>query len=130
MANPAMAPCGLDCSRCRSFIAAHNPEAARQLAEEWRSGGQAKAEPGWFRCQGCRGERSVRWCEDCQIADCTASRGLHNCSQCEALPCGALTAWAAGDDQHAHALERLKAMRREREHPDRHTGPTDTDGEV
>ena len=71
MQNQSMiAPCGLDCSHCPIFIAAQDPEAAERLAQDWHSSGHPNAEPGWFRCQGCRGDRSVCWSEDCGVYKC------------------------------------------------------------
>ena len=81
---------------------------------DWRATWQPKAEAGWFRCQGCRGDRSVCWSEDCGLyACCVETKKLEFCSQCDDFPCGELTKWAADYAHHVPALERLKAMRAE-----------------
>ena len=108
---PTIAPCGLDCSACAIYIAAHDPEAAERLAKQWRQGISEKAKAEWFRCQGCRGDKSVRWCDDCKIAECAEERGLEFCSQCDDFPCVLLLVWAEEPEPHRIAFERLKQMR-------------------
>ena len=111
-----LAPCGIDCGVCPILRAAQDPKEAERLAEGWRAAGQPKAEPGWFRCQGCRGERSLCWTENCQIyACCVEEKGLDFCSQCDDFACEKLLAWVGADPHHAAALARLKEMRAEAE---------------
>ncbi len=106
------APCGIDCDDCEIHVAACDREAAEKLASVWRANGIAAAEPGWFRCRGCRGDRSVCWTDDCAIYRCCVEeRRLDNCSVCADFACTTLEAWAAQSPHHAAALKRLKALR-------------------
>ena len=107
-----IAPCGIDCSKCSIFIAANDPEAAKRLAEEWRAGIQKDAKPEWFKCQGCRGDRSLRWSPDCELEECcTVEKGLKLCSECDEFPCPLLREWAAQYDHHREGLDYLKTLR-------------------
>jgi len=105
--QPLSAPCGLDCAACDIFQAAQNPDVATQLAESWRSW-EPNAQPEWFRCQGCHGERSLRWCEDCHIAGCCEEKGIVDCSGCTNFPCQQYLDWVGPYPHHQAAFERLK----------------------
>lgn len=106
-----LACCGIDCSECAIYKAANDPEGAVRLAESWRAGGHPEAKPEWFRCQGCHGDRSLRWTENCQIASCCDEKGLQNCGECDEFPCSPYEKWAESPEHHRLAYERLKAMR-------------------
>jgi hypothetical protein len=107
-----VAPCGIDCSKCTIFIAAHDPVAAEKLAEEWRSTWQPDAQADWFQCKGCRGDRSVCWSGDCRIYKCCAEeKKQDSCSQCTEFPCKMLENWAGEYENHRQAFENLKKMR-------------------
>lgn len=105
-----LAPCGIDCAACDIYQAAQDPAAAERLAERWRANGHANAEAGWFRCQGCRGDRTLCWCDDCHIFTCAEEKGVANCSQCADFPCQPLQEWGAQYAHHVQALEKLKSM--------------------
>jgi len=107
-----LAPCGIDCSGCPIRVAAGDAKAAEGLAREWRNSFAPDAEPSWFRCQGCWGDRSVRWSDDCRIfACCVEQRGLSSCHECPDFPCGELLEWAEAYDNHGEAMGRLRRMR-------------------
>ncbi|HUU53878.1 MAG TPA: DUF3795 domain-containing protein [Armatimonadota bacterium] len=113
MKNEAMmAPCGLGCSECAIHLAANDPAEADRLAEAWRDQGHQRADASWFRCQGCRGDRSVRWCEDCRIAECCVDeRSLNLCSECDEFPCAQLQEWAGTAQHHMEGFARLKRLK-------------------
>ena len=107
-----IAPCGMDCAQCPIFIAARDPVAAERLAQAWHSSGHPDAKPSWFRCQGCRGDRSVRWSEPCGISQCCVDdKDLDFCYECNEFPCERLEEWAAAHEHHRPALDRLKEMK-------------------
>jgi hypothetical protein len=111
--NLELAACGLSCVDCDIRLAPTHPEIAEMLVAHFQKLGHTEACAAWFRCQGCRGERSVHWSADCKILLCCVDeRGLENCSQCPDFPCAILEAFA--DDGYAHhrqAVERLHAIR-------------------
>ncbi len=111
--NPIIAPCGIDCSACEIYKAAHDPKLAEEVAKQWRESWQPKADASWFVCKGCRGDRSLCWSGDCKIhACCVEQHGLDSCSACDDFPCEELQKWASEYPHHGAAFERLNEMRR------------------
>jgi hypothetical protein len=108
-----LAPCGIDCTACDIFKAAQDREFAVRLAETWRSG-NPNVQPEWFRCQGCRGDRSLRWSEDCHIAGCCEEKAIADCSCCTDFPCQPYLDWIDPYPHHQAAYERLKEMAAQR----------------
>ena len=106
--HPLPAPCGLDCAACDIFQAARDPAAAERLAAAWRSW-NPEAKPEWFRCQGCKGDPAVRWCEDCRLAACCSEKQLQDCSLCADFPCPTYHDWIGPYAHHQAAFERLQA---------------------
>jgi len=105
-----LAPCGIMCNDCAIYKAAQDPAEAARLAEAWRANGVTKAQPEWFRCQGCRGDRALRWSEDCRIAPCCEEKGLQHCGQCGDFPCTPYLKWAEAPEHHKQAFERLRKL--------------------
>jgi hypothetical protein len=107
------APCGIDCEACNIFKAAKDPEFAVQVAQTWREW-NPNAKPEWFRCQGCRADSSLRWCEDCVIGKCCETKGYTDYSFCSDFPCQPYLDWIGGYPHHQAAFERLTQAARER----------------
>ncbi len=69
--EPMIAVCGLDCANeCGIFHAPHDPELAQRLTEHFRSQEHTDAQPDWFHCDGCRGDRLKHWSANCWILKC------------------------------------------------------------
>ena len=106
-----LAPCGIDCEICEIHLASANPELAERLANGFRKRVDPKAEPSWFHCRGCPGDRTDHWNRNCIILRCCVdNRNLVHCNQCPEFVCEELQRWARARQQHADALERLKQM--------------------
>ncbi len=106
-----LAPCGIDCSGCEIHRAARDPELAEQVAARWRETWLPDAQADWLKCQGCRADRSLCWCDDCGIYKCCVQdKGLTYCSECAGFPCEQLSKWREAPAHHQAALERLKEM--------------------
>lgn len=103
--------CGIDCATCSIYLAAQDTEAARRLAEAWQAAGTPDAQPDWFKCQGCRGERSACWSDNCELRSCCTDRGLTHCGQCGDFPCATYLAWIGPYPHHRAAYEKLLAER-------------------
>ena len=103
------APCGIDCEQCDIYKAARHPAEAEKLAETWRATWQPKAQADWFKCQGCRGDRSLCWSEDCKIFECVSAKGVPFCYQCADFPCELLSNWSRGTANHQAAFDWLEA---------------------
>jgi hypothetical protein len=108
--EPMIAVCGLDCANeCGIFHAPHDPELALRLTEHFRSQGYTDAQPDWFHCDGCRGDRTKHWSANCWILKCCVDdKGLEFCNQCEDFPCQRLEEWAGKNGRYTVALNRLK----------------------
>ena len=82
-----IAYCGLDCAKCRTFIATqNNDDVAREqtvalYAEKFGLVLQKKE----INCNGClsEGGRKIGYCQVCEIRRCCRERGLENCAFCE-----------------------------------------------
>lgn len=117
-----MAVCGLDCAGCDIRRLPTDAEAARRVLEWFHGRGWLKDNEGLpealerrMYCQGCLGDRSVHWSADCAILLCCVDgKGLTSCSACDEFVCQRLQDWSQQNAGYAEALERLKAMRRER----------------
>ena len=105
--------CGLDCDACPIFKAANDSRFAETLAAQWREAGQPEAVADWFKCQGCHGDDSLVWTEDCAIRKCCIQdHKFENCSMCKDFPCKLLLDFESdGLATHRAAVEHLKTMR-------------------
>lgn len=104
--------CGMVCTECGIYKAAHDPKVAEEEAGRWRSWGHADAKPEWFQCQGCHGPDEVVWSGDCAIRACAKARKLGNCSECDDFPCEKVTAFETdGHEHHRAAIARLRSLR-------------------
>jgi predicted nucleic acid binding AN1-type Zn finger protein len=108
-----IAPCGLDCAKCDSYIAtqANDQAALEKLAEKWRvefSAPNLTVEN--ILCDGCTGGgRVIGYCAECKIRLCAIQRGLETCAACPEYACENLTAFWQGAPQ---AKENLEALRK------------------
>ena len=107
-----IAVCGLDCGTCGIHLATDDPELAKRLAKNFRENGIIPdAEPGMFRCDGCKGDRSNHWNEPCWMLKCCVDdKGLEFCSQCRDFPCRELEDWSVQNEKYQKAFDRLKNM--------------------
>jgi len=92
-----IAPCGLDCAKCESYILtrANDLDGLTALAEKWVKEYNA---PGLtaenVQCDGCMSEgRKIGHCAECQIRLCAVEKGLPNCATCSDYACEKLQAF-------------------------------------
>jgi hypothetical protein len=107
-----IAACGLDCSKCDSYVATQSNDqiALAVLAEKWtkeyNASGLTAAN---VQCDGCMTEgRKIGHCSECQIRLCAIEHGLANCAVCPDYACEKLTAFL---QQVPPARENLEALR-------------------
>jgi len=88
--------CGIDCSRCRIYLAytAGDVEWQRQIIRDL-FGEDSDIKPEQITCGGCGGDPSIHWSPDCRIRLCAHGRGLTACSQCPEFPCSKLEGFYA-----------------------------------
>lgn len=106
-----IAPCGIECDKCSVYLASDNPEMAERLADSFKKNVDPNAEPSWFHCQGCPGDRKDHWNPNCWILVCCVdNKKLQHCNQCPEFACEGLVEWAGLREQHKNGLEYLKRM--------------------
>lgn len=96
--NPAlMGPCGLYCGVCAIYIADrdNNTKFKERLVNLYKGGVPGKGTlPGSedlaiedIKCNGCMSDKLFRYCEICEIRDCTREKGYTGCHECSEWPC-------------------------------------------
>ncbi|MBN1312890.1 MAG: DUF3795 domain-containing protein [Anaerolineae bacterium] len=100
-----LAACGLYCGACYHYRASF-PEGQHLLEEARRQGRKLEG----FTCRGCRSDVLYihPGCAQCQIRDCTDSRGILHCGLCTEFPCEQLIAFQ--NDGHVHHLDILMQL--------------------
>jgi len=104
--------CGINCGNCDIRLATENKEIAEHLAKGFSEKRIIpNATPDMFRCDSCRGDRSMHWSPNCFILECCVDdRGLQNCSRCPDFPCLKLEEWSTQNERYEKALNRLKSL--------------------
>ncbi len=96
--------CGLDCLDCPAYKAARsgNPADVEKVIEMWGSPDfPLNAED--IYCDGCKQDngRLFKFCSQCAIRKCAASKQLHTCAECPQYPCAQL-------EQHLKMIPEVK----------------------
>jgi hypothetical protein len=113
-----LAACGLDCGPCPIRRIPFDAEAAAKMVAWFRqmgwleeAEGVAEAVERGMYCNGCQGDRSVHWSDNCEILLCCVDeKHQQHCGQCsELMSCDKLEAFASGGDaHHREAVDRLR----------------------
>jgi len=96
--NPAFAsPCGLYCGVCAIHIAHrdNNEKFKERLVNLYKGGVPGKGTlpnsealtTADIRCGGCLSDDRFMHCQQCEIRDCTQSKGYSGCHECADFPC-------------------------------------------
>lgn len=99
------AACGLYCGAC-DVLRANTTGSIEALAGKWG------VDPDDLICQGCQTDTIGVFCRDCGFRECTRSKGIAHCSECDEFPCDALVRFR--DDEvphHSGVLRNLEEMR-------------------
>ena len=113
-----LAACGIDCGNCPIRLIPIDEEAAQGAINWFKQMGWLKEDEGVaeaiekkFYCNGCQGDRSVHWSDNCQIMLCCVDeKHKEHCGQCsELLSCEKLEAFASdGHEHHKNAVLSLR----------------------
>jgi uncharacterized protein DUF3795 len=113
-----LAACGLDCGPCPIRQIPRDAQAAEGAIAWFKEMGWLQAAEGVAEaierkmyCNGCQGDRSVHWSDNCRVMLCCVDEKHHqHCGQCEALMrCDKLEAFAGdGQAHHKDAVDRLR----------------------
>ena len=106
--------CGLDCSKCKIYLAPNNSKIAQRLVrifdKMWED-----VSPEDFHCSTCRGEISECWTSECWIRDCCVKdKKLDYCYQCQDFPCNGLNERANTSKRYSKALKMLKKIKKQK----------------
>ena len=104
--------CGIDCSKCDSYIAtlsgkyAELERVAQKLARVYR----AEVKPEYVICDGCRtGERHSYFCRNsCKMRRCCIENGYYSCIECADFACEELAFELANTPEAKENLNKLK----------------------
>jgi hypothetical protein len=116
--NEMLAACGLDCGPCPIRRIPFDADAASQMVGWFKQMGWLKEAEGVAEvierkmyCNGCQGDRSVHWSDNCAIMLCCVDeKHKQHCGQCsELMSCDKLEAFASGE--HAHHKEAVDRLR-------------------
>ncbi len=80
--------CGLLCSACGFYIGTQEDPARLE-----RMAPLLGMEPERLRCDGCRSDRRLFYCNRCHMFACAAERGYSFCGECPESPCPQLEAF-------------------------------------
>ncbi|MBU3949058.1 MAG: DUF3795 domain-containing protein, partial [Proteobacteria bacterium] len=89
--NSMIAYCGIDCSKCPSYLATQSgkhqelEKVAKSLEKVYRT----EVKPEYVICDGCRSEgRLSYFCRNkCKMRKCCTDKGFHSCIECFDFPC-------------------------------------------
>lgn len=91
MTNLNIAPCGLDCLKCRVFVAtlANDLETLIKVGLEWGKSYNRPIAAEEVMCDGCRAPSDRVWlgCRDCGLRQCERSKQAMTCAHCAGFPC-------------------------------------------
>ena len=100
------AVCGLFCPACTVFIATQeDPKRLEALAKQF---GISTEE---MKCDGCRSEKRIPYCDTCKIYPCAQKKGIDFCGECNEYPCDELKAFQAAGAHRLELWEDQKALK-------------------
>jgi len=86
-----LAPCGLYCGVCAILQATRddNQKFKERLVGVYRGNlpGLENLRPEDIHCRGCLSEEPFIYCRECAIKDCTKSKKIKGCHECDDFPC-------------------------------------------
>ncbi len=76
------AVCGLYCPACTVFVASQeDPARLKFLAD------MSGITPEEMRCNGCRSDKRIPYCDNCKLYPCAQEKGIDFCGECDEYPC-------------------------------------------
>ncbi len=95
MMDEMIAYCGINCSKCPTFIATLNDSNSerKDVAEKWSKQFKSDIKPEDINCDGCltTTERIFMHCKVCHIRKCGTEKKVKNCAYCEDYACDKLS---------------------------------------
>ena len=111
MTDGMIAYCGLDCGKCRAFIATQAEDSGRkkEIAKEWTKGLNVEFKPEDINCNGCTSDTISGWCTKiCKIRPCAEERKVKTCAHCNDYPCEKLKEFLSNEPDATKTLEEIR----------------------
>jgi hypothetical protein len=84
------AVCGLFCPACTVFIGTQeDPKRLEFLANQFNITVEE------MKCNGCRSEKRIPYCDTCKLYPCAQEKGIDFCGECDEYPCDDLKEFQA-----------------------------------
>lgn len=107
-----IAYCGIDCSKCESYLATQSEkyEELEKVAAKLARIYQAEVKPEYVICDGCRtGKRHSYYCTHfCKMRPCCMEKGYYSCIECFDFPCSELQFELNNTPEAKENLKKLK----------------------
>lgn len=104
--------CGLDCSKCETYLATQADLDAQRaaVAKKWSALYHKEITPNQINCDGCKSNgRLFFHCENtCEIRKCCMSKGADNCAVCGEYPCDTIAGFIKLAPEAGKMLEKLR----------------------
>jgi hypothetical protein len=98
--------CGLYCGSCETLRAWREKDYLL-LKKEAEESGRLQEE---IRCEGCKSDDVIFWCQRCRIKGCAIERGLDFCSACIDFPCDLLLEFEGSQPHHRGVTSELRKI--------------------
>ena len=89
-----IAYCGIDCSKCRSYLATQsgNTEELETVAKRLEKIYRTEVKPEYVICDGCKtNKRHSYFCSNkCKMRKCCIDKNYDSCIECSDFPCNEL----------------------------------------
>jgi len=76
------AVCGLYCPACTVFVASQEDPARLTFLAD-----MSGITPEEMRCNGCRSDKRIPYCDNCKLYPCAQEKGIDFCGECDEYPC-------------------------------------------
>lgn len=106
--------CGLYCGKCAIYLvySKDDQERKKRIAENISKSVGKKITPEQIICDGCHGDDSLCWSNDCKIRICCFGKGYDFCFECNEYPCTQLTEFGKQDEDYQKAVQNLEEMKK------------------
>jgi len=111
MSEKMIAYCGLDCAKCKSYVATQSGDdaALAKIAAETSKAFGVSLTAESVACDGCQSNgRKIPYCAECKVRACAIEMGVPNCAHCGDYGCEIITAFLANASEAKTTLETIR----------------------
>ncbi|MFX1329570.1 MAG: DUF3795 domain-containing protein [Promethearchaeota archaeon] len=88
-----VAYCGIDCSKCPTYIATqyNNNKMRENVVIKWKKDYNLNLSIDDVNCDGCLNDKRImKYCSYCRVRKCAKKKNLKSCAYCESFLCKTL----------------------------------------